>query len=94
VVSYLEVVYGCANKTELREFQQFVTDALAELIALNKRVSQGAVQLVERYVLAHRLDLADALIAATALERAETLATANRKHFEFIPGLDLRIFRP
>jgi predicted nucleic acid-binding protein len=91
-VSYLEVLYGCRDKEELDEFQRFVATALAEVIALNEPVSRTAVRLMERYVLARRLDTGDALIAATALERGEALATANVKHFDFIPGLAVRAF--
>jgi predicted nucleic acid-binding protein len=92
-VSYLEVLYGCRDKKELEEFQRFVATALAEVIALNETVSRTAVQLMERYVLGRRLDTGDALIAATALDRGEALATANVKHFDFIPGLAVQAFR-
>ena len=34
----------------------------------------------------------DTLIAATALEEGETLATGNVKHFRFIPGLTIKAF--
>jgi tRNA(fMet)-specific endonuclease VapC len=36
------------------------------------------------------LKIADALIAATALEHDLPLMTRNRRHFERVPGLDLR----
>jgi predicted nucleic acid-binding protein len=36
------------------------------------------------------LDIADALIAATALEHKLSLMTRNRRHFERVPGLTLR----
>jgi predicted nucleic acid-binding protein len=36
------------------------------------------------------LQIADALIAATALERGIPLMTRNVRHFERVPGLDLR----
>jgi predicted nucleic acid-binding protein len=94
VVSYLEVLYGCRNKKELHEFQQFVPTALAELILLNEAISRRAAQIMETYVLARRLDTADALLAATAFGPAEPLGTANLKHFDFVPGLELKSFRP
>jgi predicted nucleic acid-binding protein len=49
---------------------------------------------MQSFVLAHRPDVSEALIGATALIRQESLATANQKHFKFIPGLRLRTFRP
>jgi predicted nucleic acid-binding protein len=36
------------------------------------------------------LQIADALIAATALEHRLPLMTRNRRHFEQVPGLTLR----
>lgn len=36
------------------------------------------------------LGIADALIAATALEHELTLMTRNRRHFERVPGIALR----
>jgi predicted nucleic acid-binding protein len=38
--------------------------------------------------------VADVLIAATALDCGEVVATANVKHFDFIPGLVVKPFRP
>ena len=49
---------------------------------------------MEEYTLKTALYLADALIAATAIEHHLTLCTANRKHYREINELDLKIFRP
>ena len=94
VVSYLELLYGARHSSDLRAVRTMVADLFAEVVPISESVSGPAVHLVESYVLAHRLDVSDAVIAATALARHETLATANGKHFRFIPGLDLKIFRP
>ena len=40
------------------------------------------------------LHLADALIAATALEHSLTVLTANAKHFSIIEGLNMEKFLP
>jgi predicted nucleic acid-binding protein len=53
-----------------------------------------AARLMERYLLAKRPQVEDMLIAATALSRGEALATGNLKHFNFVPGLSLKSFRP
>ena len=93
-VSYLELLYGVRDSSDLRAVRAMVADLFAEVIPITESISRPAVHLMESYVLAHRLDVSDAMIAATALDRHETLATANGKHFRFVPGLDLKIFRP
>ena len=53
-----------------------------------------AAFLVEQHTLSHSLQLADALIAATALETGLQLVTANDRHYRCIEGLEFKIFRP
>jgi predicted nucleic acid-binding protein len=48
-----------------------------------------AVALVEQYCLSHKLDLEDALIAATAIVNDIKLYTLNTKDFIFIPSIQL-----
>jgi predicted nucleic acid-binding protein len=93
-VSYLELLYGVRDSRDLRAVRAMVTHLFADVVPITESISGPAVHLMESYVLAHRLDVSDAMIVATALHRHETLATANGKHFRFIPGLDLKIFRP
>ena len=40
------------------------------------------------------MQMADALIAATALSLGTTLVTANDRHYRHVEELDLRVFRP
>jgi len=93
-ISYLELLYGARDSSDLRAVRTMVADLFAEVIPINGPISGAAVHLMQLYVLARRPDVSDTVIAATALDRHETLATANEKHFRFIPGLDLKIFRP
>ena len=93
-ISYLELLYGVRDSSDLRAVRTMVADLFAEVVPISEAISGLAIHVLESYVLAHRLDVSDAVIAATALDRHETLATANGKHFKFISGLDLKIFRP
>ncbi|WP_208605414.1 type II toxin-antitoxin system prevent-host-death family antitoxin [Salinicola socius] len=51
-----------------------------------------AMFLVEEYALSHNMQMADALIAATALDRGITLMTANDRHYRHIDGLEIELF--
>jgi predicted nucleic acid-binding protein len=57
-------------------------------------MSHLAATLMEEHALPHGLQVADALIAATARETMSVLATGNVRHFRVIPRLELKAFRP
>ena len=57
-------------------------------------VSQRAMVLVETHALSAGLLLADALIAATALEHNLAILTGNAKHFTPVEGLKIVRFEP
>ena len=40
------------------------------------------------------MQLADALIAATCVQRKELLYTANDKHYKVVKELQMKVFRP
>ncbi len=94
VISYLELLYGSRDRIDLKKAQSMVADLFAVVVSINEGISEKAARIMESFVLVHGIDAADALIAATALERHEPLATGNQKHFRFIPGLELNVFRP
>jgi predicted nucleic acid-binding protein len=56
---------------------------------LTNDIAQKAIELIDPFSNSHGLLLADAIIAATALEYDLTLITDNTKHFQFIKGLKL-----
>jgi predicted nucleic acid-binding protein len=49
---------------------------------------------MEQYVLKVAMSLADALVAATAVEARLPLCTANRNRDKLIADLDIKRFRP
>jgi predicted nucleic acid-binding protein len=53
-------------------------------------VSRAIAESAGRIRRTAQLDIADALIAATALDRKLPLMTRNRRHFEQVVGLELR----
>src|SRR5688572_2274 len=66
----------------------------AQRLPVTTNITERAVALMEFYALSHGLRLADALIAATALENGLKLLTANIKHFVPIDGLLVEKFEP
>jgi len=93
-ITYLELLYGSQDARDLRGVKELVEDVFAEVVPLSEAITRTAIRLMEEFVLAYRIGLEDALIAATALERQDSLATGNDKHFRMIPGLELKVFRP
>jgi predicted nucleic acid-binding protein len=93
-VTYMELVQGMRDKRELRALRLALNQWQAQVIHIGEAISSRASFLVEQYCLGHALQLADALIAATALETGLTLVTGNDKHYRLIDGVELRAFRP
>ncbi len=87
IVSEMELVIGCRNKTELRSLDKFLSRF--RVVKLNEQTSEIAVDLLRRYRLSHGLLIADALIAATALSQGIPLVTKNERDYRFIAELRL-----
>ena len=87
IISRMETIRGCRNA----EVQQQAEKLLRrfQIIALDEAISRRADQLVNRYYLEYNLGIADALIAATAIEYDLPLLSKNQRDFRFIPGLQL-----
>lgn len=92
-VTYMELAQGGRNKDELALLRRAVRLGGWQVIPLTEPISLRAVGLVEAYALPHGMRLADALVAATALERDQALATANARHYRFVPGIRLQRYR-
>jgi predicted nucleic acid-binding protein len=82
------------NSEELNQVRKVAADLFAEIVPLTEAITESARQLMERFILSRRPDVGDVLIAATALNRDEVLATGNLKQFHFVPGLEIKVFRP
>lgn len=94
IVTMIELLEGAKSKAELLMIRRLFVDLEIELVPLSETIGYDAANLIEEHCLADGLRLEDALIAATARETAQVLATANVKHFRSIPRLELKPFRP
>ncbi len=87
-----DIAISVITRTELfagNEHQEDAVDDLledCEEVGVDPRIARRAGQ-IKRHT---GLQIADALIAATALEHQLPLMTRNRRHFERVPGLILR----
>lgn len=93
-VTYMELVQGCRNRQELERLNKDLSRRQALTLPVSEAISNRATNLMETHFLGDGLMLADALIAATAIEYKLTLCSANAKHFRPIQGLALQTFEP
>ena len=86
-ISLGELYYGAINKAELR----MICNDLNQIpvLPVNEKISKMAVNIVKQYCLSHKLDIDDALIAATAIHYDIEFFTLNTKDFRFIPEIKL-----
>ena len=87
VVTQMELIVGCRNRTELRSLERFLSRF--RIIKLTEQISGTAVDLLARYRLSHGLLIADALIASTAISINEPIVTKNQRDYRFIESLHL-----
>ena len=93
-VTYMELAQGCRDKQELARVKKGLAASQTEILPINTAITERAMQLVDAYALSHGMQLADALIAATALEHGATILTSNAKHFSAVDGLAVEVFVP
>lgn len=93
-ITVMELFQGAKSKNELSAINRFLRLNSIRTFLLNEAVTLSAMDFVQTYTLSHGVQLADAMIAASAIYHGETLLTANVKHFQFIPQLTVKKFVP
>jgi len=94
VITYMELLQGARNKQEIKTIKSFLTDFSFTMLPLSENIGHRAMIYVEEYGLDAGMYIADALIAATAIENGFALWTANQRHYKAITDLDMKVFRP
>ena len=94
VQSLMELVQGARDKDDLRIIRRFLAELDFRVLPLTENIGHRSLVYVEEYGLSAGLRAGDAIIAATAVENALPLMSANAKHFRPINELDLVVFRP
>ena len=94
VITYMELVQGMRNKQELQALRRALKNWKAEIIYVNEDISSKAMFYVEQHYLSHSVQLADALIGATAVSYGIPLLTGNYKHYKIIKEVEVTKFKP
>ncbi|RJP92449.1 MAG: type II toxin-antitoxin system VapC family toxin [Desulfobacteraceae bacterium] len=86
-VTQMELIIGCRDKNELRSLDHFLERF--QIINVSEQISETAIDLLKQYRLSHGLQIADALIAATAIVTDIQLISKNQRDYRFIEALRL-----
>jgi len=88
VISAMEFIVGCRNKTEVILAQQLIAEF--SLFQITPAISSQAYNWLLSYTKSHGLLIPDASIAATAFVHQMELATDNLKDFQMLSGLQFQ----
>lgn len=91
-VTEAELLVGARDTQDLRMIRRKI--AHLPVIPIDPDICTSMAKLLTKFVLSHRLQMPDALIAATALHHDLPLFTLNLKDFRYIPNLRLHQLTP
>ena len=94
VVTYMELVQGLRNKKELNHLRKALHGWNAQILYISEEISAKAMFYVEQHFLSHSMQLADALIGATAIAYGFPILTGNNKHYKVLKNLEIIKFAP
>lgn len=94
VVTYMELVQGMRNKNELNILRRALQGWNTKILYISEEVSVKAMFFVEQHYLSHSIQLADALIGATAISHGLPILTGNDKHYKILKDIQIKKFRP
>jgi len=94
VVTYMELVQGMRDKNELNKLRRALHVWNSKILYISEEISVKAMFFVEQHYLSHSIQLADALIGATAISHGLPILTGNDKHYKILKDLQTKKFRP
>ncbi len=92
VVTYMELVQGLRNKKELNHLRKALHGWNAQILYVSEEISAKAMFYVEQHFLSHSMQLADALIGATAIAHGFPILTGNDKHYKVMKDIEIKKF--
>ena len=93
-ITYMELLQGVRDNAELRLLRRTIRLNDWRILPLTEAIGHRATLYIERFGLSHGLRLADALIAASAVEAGATLLTANTRHYRCIAEVSTATYLP
>jgi len=94
VVTYMELVQSMRNKNELNNLRRALHVWDSKILYISEEISVKAMFFVEQHFLSHSIQLADALIGATAIAYGLPILTGNDKHYKILKDMQIKKFRP
>jgi hypothetical protein len=94
IITYMELIQGAKNKQEARTIRSFLKEYGFELLALTENIGHRAAIYIDEYSLVSGLRMADALVAATALENRTALCSGDYGHYKALKDIEIIRFRP
>jgi predicted nucleic acid-binding protein len=94
VVTYMELVQGMRDKNELNNLRKALNAWGSKILYISEEISVKAMFFLEQHFLSHSIQLADALIGATAISNGLPILTGNDKHYKILKDLQIKKFRP
>ena len=86
-ITVAEFMVGAKDKVDFKRIENQLSKYTP--IPINTAITEIFIDLFRTFTLSRKPGIADTLIAATALYYHLPLYTLNRKHFHFIPGIEL-----
>ncbi len=93
IITLMELLQGASNKSQHRYVKEFFEEYNFRVLPLTENIGHRASIYIEEYSLGHGLRVADALIAATAVENNQELISSNKKHYQIVSELKLIPFK-
>ena len=77
IVSLMELLKGARSKLEALRIRQSLRQLQFRILPLSEPIGAGAAANIEKHAHSHGIQLADALIAATAIQAGDFLCTGK-----------------
>ncbi len=93
IITFMELLQGARNAVESQRIKMFLTDGGFDVLPLTANIGHRALIYIEEYSRSAGLRVADAIIAATAVENNLPLVSGNKKHYKPLKDLRFHFFR-